>query len=279
MILNKTIVYIMILVLFFSILHYTTSNTITLIQLNLTVPMKNNRQYIVTNSNTVPIKKNIEIHPNYTNIHLSSSINKDKNRNLNEENWLRKILSAILSILSVISMFIKFLIDLTIIRVPRPTINETGVSENRVVVNPMYMSIVLTLSIALTIVLLLYLSHSNIRLRKRIDLLPAKSRSQQKPLEITYQGLDFRDIRSAILSSFQYLYRLARERLYLDEARTPREMALEFEKIALGDEAWLIVSAFEELKYGGRTPSWITLKDLKEAVNTIVGKIMKCNSQ
>ncbi len=274
---NRIILYIVVLVLLFSTLHYMASTNVSLTQLDLTVPMKNSQQHVIINPNTVSRGGN-EIYLNVKNTSSSQSISRGGGNSINEENWLHKILGVILGILSAVSMLIKFLIDLTIIRIPQPSINETSVNENQIVVNPLHTLMVILLSATLTVVLL-YLSNSNIRLRKHAHRLPTKHRIRLEPSGVIGHSLDFSDIRSAITSSFQHLYHLAHEKLGLDEARTPREIALEFEEIDLGDEAWLIVSAYEELKYGGRVPGWLTLKDLREAVGIIDGKIMKWSNR
>ncbi len=275
---NKIILYIVSLILLFSILHYMVFTSIPLTQLDLSVPIENNYQQIIVNRGTES-KRDSEIHLNITSTYSPPSISRGKDKSLKEEGWLHKILGVILSILSAISMFIKFLIDLTVIRVPQPSINETSINGSKIVMNPLHMFIVLLLSVALTITLLLYLSRSSIKIRKRANSASSRRGLRLGSLEVIDHNLDFKDIRSAIITSFQHLYYLARDKLGLDEAKTPREIALEFEKIALGDEAWLIVSAFEELKYGDKMPEWLTLKDLREAVSIIDGKIMKWSNQ
>ncbi len=275
---NRIILYVAALLLLFSVMHYIVSTSTSLTTLNLTIPVVNRQQDTTIRPAIIYRKGNNGTDSNITIAFTPYSVSRGKDKE-NKEDLFHKILGVILGVLSAISMFIKFLIDLTIIRIPQPQINETKANVSSVNVNPLNIVIVLTLSAALSIVLLLLSSRRNIRLRKYVKTLEASRRARLGFAESRGRGLDFNDIRSAIISSFQHLYVLARENLGLSDAKTPREIAMGFEEMGIGDEAWLIASAFEELKYGGKVPSWLSLKDLREAVSTIDGKIMKWSNR
>ena len=271
-------IYIVAVVLLFVLLHYSVLTSTPLTQLNITIPVSgHNENIIVKTSNTSsrPVNTNIT----NTNIPYRVTFEKSRSNSLRRRDWLQSILAAILGVLAAISLFIKFLLDLTIIRIPQPQINEANVNEGMVYVNPLNMVIVVVLSLVVATIIILLLTRSHAKLRRRYVPRLGRGRISIEPLEKIDYNLDFKDLRTAIISSFRYLYFLSLEKLGLSEARTPREVALEFDKLGLANEAWLIVSAFEELKYGKRIPKWITLKDLREAVRSIEGKILQWSNQ
>ncbi len=271
-------IYIIAVVLLFALLHYSVLTSAPLTQLNITIPVSgHNKNTIVETSNisSRPVNTNIT----NTNIPYRVTFEKSRSNSLRRRDWLQGILAAILGVLATISLFIKFLLDLTIIRIPQPQINEANVNERAVYVNPLNMVIVVVLSLAVAIIIILSLTRLRVKLGRYYVPRLGRERISVEPLEKIDYNLDFKDLRTAIISSFRYLYFLSLEKLGLSEARTPREVALELDKIGLADEAWLIVSAFEELKYGKRIPKWITLKDLREAVRNIEGKILQWSNQ
>ena len=209
-------------------------------------------------------------------------------KNLRDVWWIKALTQVFLSIMSIISSIIKFLIDLTIIDIPRPSVHEvSGEVNTTVLVNPRRLLMVGVLGLISAIILLAIITRSRLKkydmtgyfLSKRFEEFSSEELVDKARYNISLLDLKEKDISKIILHAFSRVYSWGKELLGIGESITPRELAYLYDVKGLSDKVWVISSAFEELKYGKRIPSWVNVNDILGALRDVEVKIREWSSK
>ncbi len=193
-------------------------------------------------------------------------------------NWLKIIGRALALIVSAIASIMEYLFNLTVIKVPMPKIGvyeEANVSV-RVGVGSLIYSVVVIGAIVTAIIIVAYLVYRR-KHRLTYPLIPIYRKSAIKTTpknrSISKQFIKANSLEELLLRVFNRLVEYGKNRLGLNESATPRELALKLDEAGLGDDVWVIEAAIEELRYGGRSPSWLSLSDALSVARRIEEKI------
>ncbi len=193
-------------------------------------------------------------------------------------NWLKIIGRVLALIVSAIASIIEYLFNLTVIKIPMPKIGvyeEANVSV-RVGVGSLIYSIVVIGAIVTVITIVAYLVYKR-KHRLTYPLTPIYRKSAikatPKDRSTSKQSIKANSLEELLLRVFKRLVEYGKNRLGLNESVTPRELALKLDETGLGDDVWVIEAAIEELRYGGRSPNWLSLSDALSVARRIEEKI------
>lgn len=193
---------------------------------------------------------------------------------------LEKLLELILSLLNWLYNEASKLVSKFVLKPVKPP--EVEVEKPRETLKVSGSEILIFSTLAFTVLTLTYLY---LKSRKRFKTLvkPTTTSSRMtrasslkvgsKPTIDILKLKSSKSLSEAIIEAFKIIYSIALEKLSADESNTHREIAKLYDEVGLGDEAKVIVSAFEKLRFRRVVPKKTSLEEILSSTIKIVERL------